>query len=353
MLKMWTIDGDFNYKQPEMEYDKETGDVTILENKPKKRKIIRNTDELAKEKDAVMKEAGLETGILGDEDVSTAEKQSEVAAKTVAALRKFQADYDVDPTTVYVFARDSMRVDVGLIVSRPPIFLHMRQRDAEFLKARSQIMSEYHCDMKKYIEEFEEVSKLNEHVLAANPYAAKQNRTNLDNYPTHAWKDPDSGETLEYAAASKAFVNVDPAAEDVRSLHYASEDRTYLILKNKYTDEWEFPTTTLCFGTSFLRAKQDLFVELSGNAWKIKYSGSMPQAHSIRDMTVAEQEDARNNGLKGVRTYYFNAHHWRGIPEMDFSNLPYEDFAWIPKRKLNEYLTESYHEVFINVLRTR
>ena len=114
------------------------------------------------------------------------------------------------------------------------------------------MMAEYHCNMRKYIEEFEEVAKLNEHVLAGNPYASDKN---LDNYPTHRYVDPKSGETLEYAAASKSFANVDPEADDIRSLHYAPEDRTYLILRNKFTDEWEFPTTEIFFGTSFLRAK--------------------------------------------------------------------------------------------------
>ena len=148
-------------------------------------------------------------------------------------------------------------------------------------------------------------------------------------------------------------MNVDPEADDVRSLHYAAEDRTYLILRNKYTEEWEFPTTTMCFGTSFLRAKQDMFVELSGNQWKIKYNGTMPQIHSLRDLTIAEKEDPRNDGLKGVRSYYFFAHHWRGVPEMSYGNSAYDDFAWIPKRKLNEYFTKSYYEVFIDGLRTR
>ena len=130
--------------------------------------------------------------------------------------------------------------------------MHMRNRDAKFLKARADMMAEYHCNMRKYIEEFEEVAKLNEHVLAGNPYASDKN---LDNYPTHRYVDPKSGETLEYAAASKSFANVDPEADDIRSLHYAPEDRTYLILRNKFTDEWEFPTTEIFFGTSFLRAK--------------------------------------------------------------------------------------------------
>ena len=108
------------------------------------------------------------------------------------------------------------------------------------------------------------------------------------------------------------------------------------------------------FGQSFLRVKQNLFVNLTGNSWKIKYNGTMPQVHSLRKLTIAEQEDPRNSEMKGVRTYYFFAHHLRGLPEMNISeDLPYNDHAWIPKRQMNEYFTREYYEVFIHALRTR
>ena len=150
----------------------------------------------------------------------------------------------------------------------------MRERDFKFMQARSNLMNEYYCNMKQFIEEFEEVSKLNEHILADNSYASEQN---LDNFPTHEFTTtlPDgTTETKSYAAASKNFAKVDPAAHDVRSLHYAGEDRTYLILKNKFTGEWEFPTGQINFGQTFLRAKQNLFMQYSeGKQWRVKYFG--------------------------------------------------------------------------------
>ena len=36
-------------------------------------------------------------------------------------------------------------------------------------------MNEYYQDMKKYIDEFEEVSKLNEDILAENSYVSEMN----------------------------------------------------------------------------------------------------------------------------------------------------------------------------------
>jgi len=95
-------------------------------------------------------------------------------------------------------------------------------------------------DMKKYVKEFEEVAQLNEDVLGKNSYESKMN---LDNFPTHF-----DSEGKEYCAASKNYKLVDPECSDVQSMHYASEDRTYLVVKNKFTDQWEFPTGRIFLG---------------------------------------------------------------------------------------------------------
>jgi hypothetical protein len=95
------------------------------------------------------------------------------------------------------------------------------------------------------MEEYEDVSKLNEDVLSDNPYASMKN---LDNHPTHKYTDPSTGVEMKYAAASKNFALVDPSVEDRRNFHFAGEDRVYLIFKNKYTKEWEFPTGKMNFG---------------------------------------------------------------------------------------------------------
>ena len=124
----------------------------------------------------------------------------------------------------------------------------MRDRDMNFLKYKNGVMNEFYSNTKQFSDEFEEVAKLNEDILGDNPYSSKMN---LDNYPTHRSKE--TGE--EYCAASKHFSKVDPAIEDPQSLHYAGEDRTYMIVRNKYTTEWEFPTHKMNFGQTFIRAK--------------------------------------------------------------------------------------------------
>jgi len=109
------------------------------------------------------------------------------------------------------------------------------------------------------------------------------------------------------------------------------------------------------FGQTLLRAKQNLFVDLSNNDWKIKFSGNLPQIHTLRDFTIAEREDSRNSHLKGVRSYFFHANHWRGLPNLavDNNKTPYDDFAWVPKRKMNEWFTREYYEIFVKGCTTR
>jgi hypothetical protein len=58
----------------------------------------------------------------------------------------------------------------------------MRDNDKNFMASREKIMEEYYCDSKQFIDEFNEVAKLNEDCLTNNPYVS---RMNLDNYPSH------------------------------------------------------------------------------------------------------------------------------------------------------------------------
>ena len=128
----------------------------------------------------------------------------------------------------------------------------------------------------------------------------------------------------------------------MKSLHYAGEDRVFLIFKNKYSGEWEFPITKMHVGQTFFRAKLKLFESLADNNWKIKFFGSSPILHTLREFTELEDEDKLNQGLKGVRTFFFGAHHLRGLPDMaigdntdaalDHINKDYIDWLWVPKR---------------------
>lgn len=96
-------------------------------------------------------------------------------------------------------------------------------------------------------------------------------------------------------------------------------------------------------------------MDVSSGAWAIKYAGNLPQVHTLRDFTVAEKELDMNRHLKGVRTYFFHANHRRGLGELvvDPEKTDYDDYAWIPKRKMNEWFTKDYYEIFVHGCSTR
>lgn len=248
-----------------MSYDKKTGEVKIeqgkgSQSKAAKKKVIGSIDDLETERKALFKEMGLDDQGRPSDGGAT-QSVDQLADKLKTVQDRMLNEYDLDPTAFHVFSRDFMRVDVGLMIQRPPIFLTMRDRDVKYLKYKNDIMNEYYCNVKQFADEFEEVSKLNEDILADNPYSSKMN---LDNYPTH--KVPGSNPPIEYAAASKYFGNVDPHMSDRRTIHYAAEDRTYMIVKNRYTQEWEFPTGRMNFGQTFMRGKQNLFNVIAHDA---------------------------------------------------------------------------------------
>ena len=88
-----------------------------------KQKKIRSVDELEKEKKALFAEVGLdEEGRPKNEK----EQNEKVAEKIKKVQDRMISDFDLDPTAFNVFSRDFMRVDVGLMIQRPPIFVTMR-----------------------------------------------------------------------------------------------------------------------------------------------------------------------------------------------------------------------------------
>lgn len=300
ILRMFSDLRDFDYEPPTMQYDKKTGDIKIIEGgkgaqaagkaaAKSTKKVIGNVDDLEKERAALFKELGLDEQGYSNNPKEPIDKYAD---KIKAAQDRMIRDFEIDPSAFHVFSRDLMRVDVGLLIQRPPIFLTMRDRDVHYLKFKNDIMNEYYCNQKQFQEEFEEVSKLNEDVLSDNPYNSKMN---LDNYPTY--RVPGSNPPVEYAAASKYFVNVDPKIQDRRTIHYAGEDRTYMIVKNRYTQTWEFPTAKMNFGQTFMRGKQNLFNVLAfdsnagptNTSWKVKYFGTAPVAATIREFTPVEK----------------------------------------------------------------
>lgn len=146
-------------------------------------------------------------------------------------------------------------------------------------------MNEYNLDIRQYYKDVKEETSFVDDMFARNPYVAITNR---DNIPSHEMKTSD-GTVKKYAAASKNWRNVDPNVTDRKSLHYAAQQQTYLLFKNKYTGDWEFPTITLSGTDSFSKARRDLFAKLTGNKWVVRHPDNIPNLSTIRPFTGQEK----------------------------------------------------------------
>ena len=58
------------------------------------------------------------------------------------------------------------------MIQRAPIFMRMGQKDVDYLKLKTQVINDYWCNKKQYIQEFADVAKLNEDIFAENPYSS-------------------------------------------------------------------------------------------------------------------------------------------------------------------------------------
>jgi len=117
VLQMYTTEKGFDYEPPQMEFDRKTGEIKILEKKEdekkKPKKIVQNLEEFNKEKIKLYKELGLD-----EQGYTTNPKEpiDKYAEKLRKASDRMMEEYDVDPSGFYVFSRDDMRVDCGLII---------------------------------------------------------------------------------------------------------------------------------------------------------------------------------------------------------------------------------------------
>lgn len=107
-----------------MTYDKATGDVTIHEKSQKTKRFIKSFDDVEKMRKELYEENDLDEQGLPKEGADPDKLKDSLKQ---SALRQQMEHLDIDPSVFYAFTSDLMRVDVGLIIQRPPIFLRMRE----------------------------------------------------------------------------------------------------------------------------------------------------------------------------------------------------------------------------------
>ena len=100
VLEYYTEQKDFTYEPPEMYYDKKSGEIKIVEKKADpnaaKKKIIRNTDDLDRERKRLYKEEGLdEEGKMDKTEGVSVDMYAEKIKKVTERMSK---ELDIDPS---------------------------------------------------------------------------------------------------------------------------------------------------------------------------------------------------------------------------------------------------------------
>lgn len=237
----------------------------------------------------------------------------------------------------FALTKDQYRIDVGLMIDRPPIFLHFSEKEMQNLKYRNYLMNKYKFlpSIPKELLDFQ-MQKSTE-ILPHTP----------ENLKTHKRINPDGSEDY-YCENSKMFFEVDPTVMDPKSIQRASNYKVYLIVKSIDTGEWVFPSFYVLESQKFDDARTKFFGFLSNNNWKIYYYPTEPYVMTKRKMEEKELEDPRNAKLNGVKTFFFGASHLEGI--IDINDKMYSDYAWVTKYELNQYFSRENYFSFIHSL---
>jgi hypothetical protein len=215
----------------------------------------------------------------------------------------------------------------------------------EFLKYRRETFKKYFYDYDKI---FDDLEVMNEITSSYWDVMVNSFKSNGDNRPSLRKFNNATGKYELYSPNSKHYTLADPNVTNTRSIQYSSLERIYMLFKNKHTGEFEFPTIPMYKGDSFIDVKYKLFLNLTKENWKIFWEHHHPSFQVTRDLHEYEKADPKNKGYNGVRTYYYNAYHFRGRPEIAVNKLhPYEDFIFATKREMNNVTSRPYWNAII------
>jgi|LauGreDrversion4_2_1035121.scaffolds.fasta_scaffold552160_2 hypothetical protein len=218
----------------------------------------------------------------------------------------------------------------------------------EYGRYRRKFFKKYYYNLDKHLQELEGYNDVNSDYweVASTPV-----KVNIDNKPNiRKWNDSKNRYDF-YSLNSKHWSQVDPIVDDDKSIQHRSLERLYVLTHNKKTKEYEFPTMPLYNGDSFYDTKFRLLYSLSYDEFKVYFEEPYPTFHITRDFHDYEKDDPKNKGLNGVRTYYYEANHYRS-PIKIIPNLkhPYDNYVFATKRNIANYINKNYWEAVIGSL---
>ena len=257
--------------------------------------------------------------------------------KTKKLLKHFSSvqlsDLKTNPATDFVVTKDLHRADLGLLISRKPIFWDIEDTEIDHLKAVHRLKSKYDL----YPPVFPEFVDFPKRELL------NQNESR-DEFVTFRKKTEKGLE--EYRENSKMYQYSDPGIIDNKSIQHAGTYEVYLFVKKD--GKWQLPYTPLDNTSSFELLK-DVFFKSFADKWTVCFTKNYPIA--VKRDVISENEKKENEfyaKCRGRKIYIFPAHHEEGIIKLKGN---FEDYAWVSKPELSKFLTKEDFKFYSSFLR--
>lgn len=316
-----------------------------------------------------------DTGVF-DFDVIHKFRENEIILKNAVEI-SYKPEFKKSIKS-YAKSIDNKRIDIGMILNRPPIFLDLPKNEIEFLIYKNNFLKKYNVNIEPMLEELEshnsnqnELWKMSEKVLEDDPNnepiirkprsknslshleLKKQGENNFNYMNSYLLKDNSPDDPYDvYCLNSKHYLRVDPNIKDPKDIQTDSCWDVYYICLNKHTKRWEFPTKSVLNGHSLRDTVQWLIYDITKKDFSIFFPREYhPLCMIERNFFKYEEKEENNSDLFGVRTYYFMTHHDIGAPTIFINSLhPYEDFLMVKKDELRNYFDKEYYEAVVKYL---
>jgi len=278
----------------------------------------------------------------------------------------------------YSKSLDNKRIDIGLIINRPPIFLYVPKNEIEFSLYKNNFLNKFGVNINTIMEDLDahnsnpnDIWKLPEKVYNDDPNneptirkrrskreltpleLRTSSETNYEYLNSYMLRDNSQDDPYNvYCLNSKHYLRVDPNIQDPKNLQTDSCWNVYFICRNKKSGRWEFPTKTVMEGISLKETSQWLLYDLTKKSFEVYVPREFrPLSMITRNLFDYEQEDKNNEEFTGVRTYYYTSYHDIDEPSIYINDLhPYDDWLLIKKDDLHKYFDKSYFEAIVKFL---
>jgi hypothetical protein len=277
---------------------------------------------------------------------------------------------------------DDYEVHIGVILMREPVWLTLNQTNAEWFKLRHNTNKKFGLFPKAKDQLLELPEKPVTDDPAAKKRAALEKRfdTTREVYET------------DYIKGSLHFLEANPYESDPREMSYAGGNNVYLLLKDKHSEKWVFPTSqaigfrkigdcrdeilgSICkdveyhhLGPSPVLALKEEFekpltlkrpkyfeedeYEMVFKRTQILFpraSAAEVESFLLKRYNLSRVSEANERVVKGRKTFFFRTYHVNN-PFQLVENERYSDWAWVPKVDLNKYMDRENYYRFINSL---